>query len=215
MFHEPRLAAIPVAFRFAAGVAGLPAMVDTAWPSRFHLPMNSPAWAWAARWLVVLSLFTWTGTAPGRPAAQQLEKAAVLPLALDDNFQFRKTELFLNDPKLFQPAVEEMINFERQRVNFKAVTAIDRRERYGHYFTFFWRADRQADLTVRLEYRQEKLGPYVQAQEVGYNNVKGSTKTKFTVIGDDYLEDGRVTAWRAVLIENGRIVGITQSYLWN
>ncbi len=144
-----------------------------------------------------------------------LEKANVLPLALDDHFQFRKTELFLNDPKQFKPSVNEMINFERERVNFGAVTEVDRRERRGNYFTFFWRAERKADITVRLEYRQGNLGSFVQAREVAYNNVKGTIKTKFAVIGDDYAEDGRVTAWRALLIEKGRIVGLTQSYLWN
>jgi hypothetical protein len=29
------------------------------------------------------------------------------------------------------------------------------------------------------------------------------------------LEDGKVTAWRAVLIENGKIVALNQSFLWN
>jgi hypothetical protein len=40
-------------------------------------------------------------------------------------------------------------------------------------------------------------------------------KTAFKIIGDDYIEDGRITSWRALLIENGKIVGLTQSYLWN
>lgn len=144
-----------------------------------------------------------------------LEKARVLPLALDDHFQFRKTELFLNDSKYLKPTLDPMIQFERMRVNFGAVTAVDRLGRRGHYFTFFWRADRAADLTVRLEYRQENLGAFVQARELHYEHAKGSMKTKFEVVGDDYLEDGRITAWRALLIEEGRIVGLTQSYLWN
>ncbi len=33
--------------------------------------------------------------------AKQLDKADVLPLALDDHFEFRKEKLFLNDPKYF------------------------------------------------------------------------------------------------------------------
>jgi hypothetical protein len=39
-------------------------------------------------------------------------------------------------------------------------------------------------------------------------------KTEFTVIGDDYLQDGRVTSWRCLLIENGKIVAENRSYLW-
>jgi hypothetical protein len=154
-------------------------------------------------------------TAFGAESPRLLEKAPVLPLALDDHFQFRKTELFLNDPKYFKPTTDPMLQFERQRVNFKATTSVDRMERRGHYFTFFWRAERPAGLTVRLEYRQENLGGHVQAREVQYGHAKGSMKTKFEIVGDDYLEDGRITAWRALLIEDGRIVGLTQSHLWN
>lgn len=147
--------------------------------------------------------------------ARQLDRANVLPLALDDHFQFRKTWQFLNDPKYFKATDNPVIQFERSRINFGAVTEVDRRERYGNYFKFFWRSARRTDLTVRLEYRQEKLGAYVLAKEVDYNGVAGSVKTGFKVIGDDYLQDGRVVAWRALLIENGKIVGLTQSNLWD
>ncbi len=144
-----------------------------------------------------------------------LDKANVLPLALDDAFSFRKTKLFLNEPNTFKPTVSPMIAFDRARANFGAVTAQDQNELRGNYFTFFWRAEKKADVTVRLEYRTEKLGPYVQAREVRYEGVKGSLKTNFAIMGDDFLEDGRVNAWRALLIVDNRIVGLTQSYLWN
>ena len=155
--------------------------------------------------------------APGfcKELPRQLDKANVLPLALDDAIQFRKTKIFVNEPLLFKPAAQDMISFERQRVNFGAVTALDRQMRYGHYYTFFWRTARKADLTLRFEYRQLKLGSYVQAKELSYPGVKGSVESKFQVIGDDYAEEGKVTAWRAILIENGKIVGLNQSFLWN
>lgn len=147
--------------------------------------------------------------------ARLLEKANVLPLALDDSFAFRKTKSFLNDPKFAKSSVNDMISFERQRINFGAVNLHDRHQRHGHYFTFFWRAERAADLIVRLEYRQENLGSHVQAREKTYTAAKGTMKSEFQVIGDDYREEGRITAWRALLLENGRIVALTQSFLWN
>jgi hypothetical protein len=55
----------------------------------------------------------------------------------------------------------------------------------------------------------------VLAKEVSCKDAKGSLKTAFQVVGDDYLQDGRVVAWRALLIENGKIVGLTQSNLWD
>ncbi len=106
------------------------------------------------------------------------------------------------------------IRFERPYRLFGAVTKLDQRERMGNYFDFFWRARRVADLSVRLEYKQEKLHAHVQAQELFYPAARGNHKTEFKVIGDDYFDDGRVIAWRCSLIENGRIVAETHSFLW-
>ena len=169
-----------------------------------------------------------------------VEKVAPLPVALSNDFEFRKTKLyFLSDkpPKqserarqttsTFKPGSsgtspsqktltlqDVPITFERQYRLFGAVTALDQRQRFGDYFDFFWRAKRPADVTVRLEYRQEKLHDHVQAQEISYRNVRGTRKTEFKVIGDDFLDDGRVIAWRCLLIENGRIVAENRSYMW-
>jgi len=172
-----------------------------------------------------------------------LDRVVPLPTALNEDFRFRKTKLYLlteNAPgqekssdtgsvqgkgkggKLSSTAPssksttvqDASIRFERQYRLFGAVTKLDQRERTGNYFDFFWHARRAADLTVRLEYRQEKLHAHVQAQEISYSNVRGSHKTEFKVVGDDYFDDGRVTAWRCLLIENGTIVAETHSYMW-
>jgi len=143
-----------------------------------------------------------------------IEHPNVLPLALDDHFQFRKTEHFLNEPTTFKPTLDPMLLFERQRINYKAVTGNEELQKRGDYYTFFWRATLTAPITVRFEYRQEKLGTFVLAREVFYPQARGSIITKFEVTGDDYLDDGRVIAWRALLIADGKIVGLTQSFLW-
>lgn len=163
----------------------------------------------------MLALLAFAAPGFSKEPPRQLDKANVLALALDDAFEFRKTKIFLNDPELFKPTTETMISFERQRINFGAVTQLDRQQRYGHYYTFWWKAARKADVTLRFEYRQQRLGSYVQAKEYSYTGAKGTIQSQFQVIGDDYNEEGKVTAWRAILIENGRIVGLTQSFLWN
>jgi hypothetical protein len=174
--------------------------------------------------------------APEEPKV--IEKVTPLPVALDPNFEFRKTKLFFMSEKGLeakQRARQETsklggsksnqdqktatlqdapIVFERQYRLFGAVTGLDQRQRFGNYFDFFWRAKRPSDVTVRLEYRQEKLHEHVQAQEITYKNVRGTHKTEFKVIGDDYLDDGRVIAWRCRLIANGRIVAENRSFLW-
>lgn len=164
--------------------------------------------------LLALAFFSAAGLCAERPKPLILPKANVLPLALDDDFAFRKTKILFNDPRIQKQTTTPMIAFERQRVNFGAVTQYDRQQRYGQYYTFFWRASRPADVTVRFEYRQERLGAYVQAQERFYSKAKGTYQSDFSVIGDDYNEEGRVTSWRAVVIENGKIVALNQSFLW-
>src|ERR1700736_1631037 len=158
-----------------------------------------------------------------------------LPKALDSNFEFRKTELLLmteDAPQLKQSsknraradsfasskaastAQAASISFERQYRLFGAVNALDHRQRYGNFFDFFWRVKQPADVTVRLEYRQEKFHAHVQAQEISYNDIHGGHKTEFKVIGDDYHDGGRVIAWRCLLINGGRIVAENKSFLW-
>ena len=177
--------------------------------------------------LLVMSTGTALAARAPQPTPRVLTKVNALPVALDDNFQFRKTKLFLlseTPPKtrrsLFSsattnPGIAEMsLGFERSYRMHGAITAADRNQRYGNYFDFFWRVKRPANVTVRLEYRQEKLRAFLQAREVTYENAKGNQKTEFAIIGDDYLQDGRVTAWRCLLIENGRIVAENRSFLW-
>ncbi|HEY3660604.1 MAG TPA: hypothetical protein VGK91_05200 [Candidatus Udaeobacter sp.] len=178
----------------------------------------------------------------GRGALEEpkvVEKVTPLPVALDPNFEFRKTRLFFmsekgglkaserahdssnkvggksNTPNQKTSVLQDApIVFERQYRLYGAVTGIDQRQRFGDYFDFFWRAKRPSDVTVRMEYRQEKLHEHTQAQEITYRNVRGTNKTEFKVIGDDYFDDGRVIAWRCLLIANGRIVAENRSFLW-
>lgn len=152
------------------------------------------------------------------PPATEMPEANVLPLALDNDFSFRKTIRFLNQREFTSVPLprrgNETLRFQRQWINYGALSQDERNRREGSYYDIFWRAGRPADITVRFEYRQAKLGNEVRAQETFVPQAKGTVKSSFSVIGDEFLWDGPVTAWRCLLIENGRIVGFTQSYLW-
>ena len=157
------------------------------------------------------------GCAAPEPLQVKLEKADVLPLAIDSNFAFRKKTQFLNDPSTYIAGGprNEAIEFERKYYMWPATTKLEKDALRGNYLSFFWwNHGSPADVTVRLEYRQANLGPFVMAREKSYSSVKGSIRSQFSIIGDDYLENGPVTTWRALLIVDGRIVGLTQSYLW-
>jgi hypothetical protein len=183
-----------------------------------------------------LFVFVATGVARSPEEPKVLVKVNPLPVALDPDFAFRKTKLyFLTDRPDIQKGLrtnrrgniastvpskksatlqDASITFERQYRLFGAVTGLDQHQRFGDYLDFFWQAKRRADLTVRLEYRQERLHSFVQAREVSYPGARGGHKTEFKIVGDDYFDDGRVTAWRCLLIENGRVVAEKHSYLW-
>ena len=188
--------------------------------------------------LAAMAVLLLCNLASGARSANQpvlLRTTKQLPVSLDPDFEFRKTKLFLmseeapqtrqssknkarsgdftssKTPNIAQAA---SITFERKYRLFGAVTALDQRQRFGNYFDFFWRVKRPADLTVRLEYRQEKFHAHVQAQEVSYEDVRGNHKTEFKVVGDDYFDGGRVIAWRCLLISGGRIVAENRSFLW-
>jgi hypothetical protein len=169
-------------------------------------------------------------------------KPSTLPVALDRNFQFRKTKIFTlgaqvpkgllraraatnlsgisstssSSKSTTSSAVvqEQSLLFERSYRLYGAVTAFDKRQRYGDYFDFFWRSKRPANVTVRFEYKQEKLRAFVQAKELTYTGARGTCHSAFRVIGDEFANDGAVLAWRCLLIANQRIVAEKRSFLW-
>ena len=141
----------------------------------------------------------------------------VLPLALDDAFRVVKVFSQTVDPSKNSKSMVAALKAEVDRRYFGAINAFERRLREGNYYTVRWQAPKRpegSDITVRLEYRQQKLGTHVQALEAHYPAASGAVSTEFSVLGDDYYQDGAVVAWRVLLIERGRIVGVQQSFLW-
>ena len=147
-----------------------------------------------------------------------IESANVLPEAISDDFEFRKFETFRNASAVPGatpiPTKDLMVDFERKHRLWGALLAADIVAKTGQYFTFFWRAKRPANLTMRLEYRQANLKNYVQARELYYANVRGIHRSEFAIVGNDYENDGPITSWRAILIENRKIVALLQSRTW-
>ena len=159
------------------------------------------------------------GCATPEGPATRLDKANIMPLELDDDYQFRKILTSVFDPNLDEQRVSSaktggVIDFERARRTWGAVDSLEVSKRHGSYFTFFWRTSRDSDATLRLEYRQAGLGNYVMAQERYFPAARGSHRSTFQVTGDEFQENGLVSAWRALLIVDGRIVALRQSSMW-
>lgn len=187
--------------------------------------------------LFILVFCAWRPVILATVEPRHLTEVHPLPRALDPAFEFRKFKIFDLTPQarrssfkngdddqgdstrrrnLKSKAVtqEASINFERAYRLFGAVTAYDQRQRQGEYFDFYWRAKRRSNITVRFEYKQENLRAFTQAQELNYHDVRGTLHSAFRVTGDEYLDDGKVLAWRCLLVENGRIVAEKRSFLW-
>lgn len=198
----------------AAPAPAAPAVVTPASASRARATAR-PASAAPQRVVVQEQVVEQTIVVPS-DEARQLETANVLPLALSDEFDFRKRKITVYDRTRRNEIAEDvMAKFDRDRILYGAVTEEERNARQGHYYVFWWRSQRPADVTVRFEYRQANLGNLVQARELDFSVPKGTHEAKFAIIGDDYLDDGKITAWRALVIENNRIVATTQSFLWH
>ncbi|MGE9271525.1 MAG: hypothetical protein ACQKBU_12040 [Verrucomicrobiales bacterium] len=110
---------------------------------------------------------------------------------------------------------EPMIRNEQRRRFYGAIGVREQEQRLGHYYTVLWQdGSAGAPVKVELEYQQGSTGSRVlrQSQEFGGDLTEG--KAEFRIIGEDYLEGGRVLAWRCRLWRGDRLVAHRQSYLW-
>lgn len=112
--------------------------------------------------------------------------------------------------------VDPAVEFERDYHLFGAVTKAEVTDRFGHYYTIFWKAnDRTQPVTVRFEYRQANTGLTAKVVEQEVTDVRRSNSSKFQVSGSEYNTSGRVTAWRVTLLRGREELASQQSYLWN
>jgi hypothetical protein len=115
-------------------------------------------------------------------------------------------------PRTQNPA----ILFERDHHLFGAVTAEEIRNRFGHYYTIFWKLDdRTGPVTVRLEYRMANTGLKDFVQEQIVDDIRRSNISRFQVCGQEYRNHGRVTMWKVSIRRGPEELVSQQSYLWN
>ena len=109
---------------------------------------------------------------------------------------------------------DRMVEFEHRRHLHGAVTRDEYRSKMGQYYSVFWKSTTKQPATVRLDYRQGSTGSQVLSKELFIAKPKRSNVTKFEVTGDEYWNGGKVTQWKALVIENGTVVAEYKSYLW-
>lgn len=129
--------------------------------------------------------------------------------------EISKVKYYLLQPQEVLRTQDPAIQFERQHYLWGAFTAAEQIARTGAYYTVMWRAlDRTQPVTVRFEYRQEKSALVVKTLQQEVSDLKRHNQTEFKIVGKDFEEGGRVTAWRVTLLRGKEELVSQNSYMW-
>jgi hypothetical protein len=110
-----------------------------------------------------------------------------------------------------------MAMMEKQRRLHGAISAADRRERLGQYFTLYWKDPAGAgkgEVEVIFQFQQAASASLVKQMEKKFPSSDSSGAVEFAVLGKDYFTHGKVLTWKATLMRDKRIIATRQSYLW-
>ena len=106
-----------------------------------------------------------------------------------------------------------------ERDNYQVFLRQSTNQCSGMRFNVEWKAKGQAaaPLILRVELRGVARGDFPKARTFEKPVTPGgwfSHWAKFDLVGEEYKEFGRVTAWRATLWEGSRLLGEQKSFLW-
>lgn len=115
-------------------------------------------------------------------------------------------------------ADDPMVQNEKLRRLHGAVSIEERKQRLGQYYAVLWNAVAAAENAKEKEivfrYQQGASGSRIKEMRRTLPTGSPSGKEEFSIIGDNYLKNGRVLAWKIDLTANGKTIASKQSYLW-
>ena len=118
------------------------------------------------------------------------------------------------DAKL-DPSTDPMVRGEKQRRLFGAVSLKEQRERLGNYYTILWHDPAgPGEVEVLFEYQQGGTASKILRQVKRFPATDSSGEAEFAIIGENYLQHGRVLAWQITLSRGGKTIASERSYLW-
>lgn len=123
------------------------------------------------------------------------------------SFQLRDAKNEVNE--------DPMVRGEKLRRLYGAVSVEEQKQRLGQYYTVLWRdASATSPVEVVMEYQQGGTASKVKREVRKFP--AGSTEglAEFSVVGDNFIKNGRVLSWRISLWRGGRELEHRQSYLW-
>lgn len=127
----------------------------------------------------------------------------------------RVRQFHLRDTEVTSRSAQFVRGEQLYRLN-GAVTQKERENRKGSYYTMSWNTPQAVagDMKIIFEYQQAATASKVltMTRNIPAGQEKGSVE--FNIIGQAYLKGGNVLAWRARLVQDGKVVATQRSYLW-
>jgi len=117
----------------------------------------------------------------------------------------------LRDQEAYQEN-DPMVRSEKLRRLYGAVSLEERKGRLGQYYTALWSAAPGAEKEIVFRYQQGGSRIKEMHRKIPAGTTEG--KEEFTIIGDNYFNNGRVLTWKMDLIVGGQTIASKQSYLW-
>ena len=113
---------------------------------------------------------------------------------------------------------EPMVRMEKERRLRGAVSMEERHQRLGQYYTLLWSDPAgagQGPVEVVFQYQQGASASRVKRMTKEFPASDAAEGiAEFAVIGDDYFTNGRVLAWQATVLRDGREFASRRSFLW-
>jgi hypothetical protein len=113
---------------------------------------------------------------------------------------------------------EPMVRMEKEHRLRGAVSMEERRQRLGQYYTLMWNDPsgvNSGPVELVFEYRQGKSASQIKRFSKQFPASAASGVAEFSVIGDNYFNNGKVLAWRSTVLRDGKEIAVRRSYLWN
>ena len=112
---------------------------------------------------------------------------------------------------------EPMVKMEKDRRLHGAVSMEERAAKLGQYYTLIWNDPAgagQGEVELVFQYQQGATASRVNRMVRSVPAADTQGTVEFAVVGEDYIKNGKVLAWKATLQRGQRTIATRQSYLW-
>ena len=117
----------------------------------------------------------------------------------------------------YLPFEDQVEKADRIKRLYGAVSAEERKERLGDYYTVRWNGPLEhenEEIRIVFDYRQAATGSAIKSME---QRLPAASKgaCEFIVNRESYRKGGRVLAWRVRYYRGGELIVTKRSYLWD